>query len=235
MPTQGPQQFAMAERPGKWILVVLSVFLVMTAKDLISSRSQTSASSSDNIDNNNKVKSSPPLTPDANIIGGDAHFPTTKKISTMKFYYCISCGYAKAYQEYASLISENFPNVIVSGENYSTGTVRSLIANALNIARMGIIFLIIMNKNPFVYFHMATPQVWFWLTQHKIPGCLLIFFITNTLEANLMSSGAFEIFLNGKQIWSKLETGRVPSHQELLRMVAGNTQFGDDMMYMDKY
>jgi len=114
------------------------------------------------------------------------------------FYYSISCGYAKAYQEYASLISENFPHIIVSGENYNTGTLRTLIANVLNIARMALIFLIIMNKNPFLYFRVQTPQVWFWLTQHKIPGCLLIFFITNTLEANLMSSGAFEIFLDGK-------------------------------------
>lgn len=85
MPSQGPQQFAMAERPGKWIMIVVSIFLVMTAKDILSSRSQTSASSSDN--ENNNVKSSPSLTPDANIIGGDATFPTTKKISTMKFYY----------------------------------------------------------------------------------------------------------------------------------------------------
>jgi len=78
MPDQGPQQFAFIDRPGKWVYLVLSIFLVMTVKDLMPSRSQTSSWSS---------KDSSPLTADANIIAGDATFPTTKKISAMKFYY----------------------------------------------------------------------------------------------------------------------------------------------------
>lgn len=34
-----------------------------------------------------------------------------------------------------------------------------------------------------------------------------------------MSSGAFEISLNDIPIWSKLETGRIPSPQELFEII----------------
>lgn len=34
-----------------------------------------------------------------------------------------------------------------------------------------------------------------------------------------MSSGAFEISLNDIPIWSKLETGRIPSPQELFGII----------------
>lgn len=110
----------------------------------------------------------------------------------------ISCGYAKAYQEYANFIRQNFPDIDVQGENYSPGAIKTLIANVLNFGRMAVLFLVMMNKNPFPYFNYPTPSLWYWLMQHKIPGCLLIFFLTNAIEAQLMSSGAFEIYYGSK-------------------------------------
>ena len=38
----------------------------------------------------------------------------------------------------------------------------------------------------------------------------------NGLVGNLMATGAFEISYNGEQVYSKLETGRMPSLPELL-------------------
>lgn len=83
----------------------------------------------------------------------------------------------------------------------------------------------------------------------------MAFFLSNTVESQLMASGAFEIFYNGKllflrtkrltpysntlfpvdvPIWSKIATGRIPSAQELFTMIenqfkfyAGNEVFGE--------
>ncbi|KAK6009010.1 selT/selW/selH selenoprotein [Teladorsagia circumcincta] len=48
---------------------------------------------------------------------------------------------------------------------------------------------------------------------------MMLFLLTNMVESTLMSTGAFEIYLDKEQIWSKLESGRVPSPQELLQMI----------------
>ena len=38
-------------------------------------------------------------------------------------------------------------------------------------------------------------------------------------SGTLMSTGAFEIYLGEEQIWSKLESGRVPSPTELIQII----------------
>jgi len=47
----------------------------------------------------------------------------------------------------------------------------------------------------------------------------MIFFLANAIETQLLSTGAFEIYLNDVQIWSKLSSQRVPHENELLQML----------------
>ena len=68
---------------------------------------------------------------------------------------------------------------------------------------------------------------------------LMLFFLSNTIESQLMSSGAFEVFYNGMSsdntfiqthlnlyligqdvpVWSKLTTGRIPSPPEMFEII----------------
>jgi hypothetical protein len=81
---------------------------------------------------------------------------------------------------------------------------------------------------------------------------LMLFFISNAIETQLITSGAFEIYLNGKlgmiyphfsksiimivcrltlidvQIWSKLQSERVPHEKELFQMLDMNFNFDAD-------
>ncbi|CAF3649702.1 unnamed protein product, partial [Rotaria sp. Silwood2] len=49
---------------------------------------------------------------------------------------------------------------------------------------------------------------------NKIYACIMIYFLSNSLESYLMTTGAFEISIDNVQLWSKLETGRLPSNNE---------------------
>lgn len=79
---------------------------------------------------------------------------------------------------------------------------------------------------------------------------MMTFFLSNTIESQLLASGAFEIYFNGKialsvfacrllmtllpkdvPIWSKLATGRVPSAQELFTMIDNQNKFYSNDMY----
>lgn len=53
----------------------------------------------------------------------------------------------------------------------------------------------------------------------------MIFFLSNAIETSLISSGAFEIYLNGIQIWSKLASERMPHDKELMQILDINFNF----------
>jgi len=42
-----------------------------------------------------------------------------------------------------------------------------------------------------------------------------VFFLGNNIQASLLSTGAFEMYLDGKLLFSKLQTGDMPSLQNL--------------------
>jgi len=46
-----------------------------------------------------------------------------------------------------------------------------------------------------------------------------LFFIGNMVETSMLSSGAFEITVNGEPVWSKMETGYLPSLEHLVSLV----------------
>ena len=85
-------------------------------------------------------------------------------------------------------------------------------------------------------------------------ACILIFFVTNMVEGQLISTGAFEVSLNGMYsltcllhiiviytcsrtkyvstllftdmpIWSKLESGRLPNPNELHQIIENQLKF----------
>ena len=138
---------------------------------------------------------------------------------TLKFLYCYSCGYKRAFEDYTSIIRERYPDMIVTGDNYPPSTLNRMLVQIIGILKMSIIFMLLANINPFSYLGMETPGIWAWLTSSKLTGCLITFFICNTVEGTLISSGAFEIYYNDVPIWSKIETGRIPQPQELFGII----------------
>ena len=138
---------------------------------------------------------------------------------TLKFLFCYSCGYRKAFEEYASLIRERYPEITVTGDNFPPSPVSAIILQVISLLKMSIILMILANVNPFLLMGMESPGIWNWLSSSKVYGCLMTFFISNMIEGQLVSSGAFEIYYNDLPIWSKLETGRIPAPAELFQII----------------
>ena len=64
--------------------------------------------------------------------------------------------------------------------------------------KMAVIVSVLFGVNLFGYFGIEQPYWWTWCTTNKIYSCLLIFFVSNAIEGHFISTGAFEISLNGK-------------------------------------
>lgn len=57
--------------------------------------------------------------------------------------------------------------------------------------------LVLGGINVFAYLGMQTPSFWEWTQTNKFYACLMTFFLCNMIEGQLISTGAFEISLNG--------------------------------------
>ncbi|MFH4977882.1 hypothetical protein AB6A40_004591 [Gnathostoma spinigerum] len=144
---------------------------------------------------------------------------TLKDLPPMKFLFCVSCGYRQAYEEFSRVIHEKYPTMKIDGANYPPASWKAILAQVLGISKIALIVTIIMGRDPFASVGRPTPGIVSWALNNKLSACMLLFLISNTFESSLMSTGAFEIYLGNEQVWSKLESGRVPSPIELLQIV----------------
>ncbi|XP_023020770.1 selenoprotein T [Leptinotarsa decemlineata] len=146
---------------------------------------------------------------------------------TMKFLYCYSCGYKKMFDQYSALINQKYPYILVDGMNYDPPGLNMLLARMLGGLKMIIILCILGGINIFEYVNQPRPSWWVWCTENKLYACMMLFFLSNIIEGQLIQSGAFEITLNDVPVWSKLETGRIPQPAELFQIIDSHMQFGN--------
>lgn len=146
-------------------------------------------------------------------------------MQTLKFQFCYSCGYRNMFEQYSHIIRERFPEINIIGENYSPSPYRVHTAQFLSSFKLVIIGVIMFGVNPFTHFNIQTPNFFLWATENKMYATMMIFFISNAIETQLISSGAFEIFLNDIQIWSKLQSERMPHEKELMQIIDMNFNF----------
>jgi len=144
---------------------------------------------------------------------------------TLRFLYCYSCGYRKAFEEYVNIIQPKYPDIIIDGQNFDPPGINMLIARLVGILKMLVIMCILGGVNVFNYINQAQPSWWTWCVENKLYACLMIFFLCNLIEGQLMQSGAFEIILNDVPVWSKLETGRIPQPAELFQIIDNHMKF----------
>lgn len=148
---------------------------------------------------------------------------------TLKFLYCYSCGYRKAFEDYSSIIRQKYPEISITGGNYDPPAFNLLVARTLGFLKILIIISVLFGINIFNYLNIEQPSWWTWCTTNKIYSCLLIFFISNAIEGHFISTGAFEISLNDIPVWSKLETGRIPQPPELFQIIDNHMMLDDSI------
>uniref|UniRef100_A0A8C5L9Z0 Selenoprotein T n=1 Tax=Jaculus jaculus TaxID=51337 RepID=A0A8C5L9Z0_JACJA len=94
------------------------------------------------------------------------------------------------------VISQRYPDICIEGENYLPRPIYRHIASFLSIFKLVLIGLIIAGKDPFGFCGMQAPSIWQWGQENKVCACLMVFFLSNMIENQCMSTGAFEITLN---------------------------------------
>lgn len=194
------------------LTAVITLILMLTIKDVFFRGGSREAEEEDGESDEGQLLTGNKKIPHTNL----SHILTGP---TLKVLYCYSCGYRKAFEEYAVILREKYPEITVTGDNYPPSAMSAVLLQVIGLLKMAIILMILTNVNPFLLMGWESPAIWNWVSGSKIYGCLMTFFIANTIEGQLMSSGAFEIYYNDLPIWSKIETGRIPAPAELFQII----------------
>lgn len=131
------------------------------------------------------------------------------------------------FEEYAQFIHQNFPMVRIEGDNYPPPRPRQMLASFLSIAKLAVMAIVLLGERLQIWesLNIDPPQAYIWATQNKMYACILVFFVSNMIEGQLISTGAFEVSLNDMPIWSKLESGRLPNPNELHQIIENQLKF----------
>ncbi|XP_032510616.1 thioredoxin reductase-like selenoprotein T homolog CG3887 [Danaus plexippus] len=143
----------------------------------------------------------------------------------MNINYCYSCGYRKVFEDYAGIIQQKYPEISVIGANYDPPGINMYLSRLIGFGKMILIMCILSGVNIFAWLNKPQPAWWNWCLENKLYACMMMFFLANMIEGQLVSSGAFEISLNNIPLWSKLETGRIPQPPELFQIIDNTLQF----------
>ncbi|XP_034827338.1 thioredoxin reductase-like selenoprotein T homolog CG3887 [Maniola hyperantus] len=143
----------------------------------------------------------------------------------MNIYYCYSCGYKKVFDDYAGIIQQKYPEISVIGDNYDPPGLNLYLSRIIGFGKMIFIMCILSGFNIFAWLNKPQPAWWSWCLDNKLYACMMMFFLFNMIEGQLVYSGAFEISLDNIPLWSKLETGRIPQPPELFQIIDNTLQF----------
>lgn len=150
------------------------------------------------------------------------------------FCFSYSCGYRKLFDEYVTIIGQRYPDMVVDGRNYDPPGLNMFLSRLIGVSKLLVILCIFSHFNFFQYLgQMQQPGWWTWCVENKLYSCMMLFFLCNIVEVQLMSSGAFEISLNDVPVWSKLETGRIPQPNELFQIIESQMKFSESKIYLN--
>ncbi|PIC26982.1 hypothetical protein B9Z55_019383 [Caenorhabditis nigoni] len=141
------------------------------------------------------------------------HFPT------LKILYCVSCGYKQAFDEFSGLVAEKYPEMKIQGGNYSPVSWKANLSRVISLTKSSLLIIILTGFNPFESLGFGYPRLLQYAHSNKSSSGLMLFMFANMLETSLSSTGAFEIYMDDSLIWSKIEYGRAPTHEEFMNLI----------------
>mmetsp|Transcript_10295 Transcript_10295/g.37943 ORF Transcript_10295/g.37943 Transcript_10295/m.37943 type:complete len:144 (-) Transcript_10295:344-775(-) len=116
----------------------------------------------------------------------------------------------------SKILARRFPDVEIVPSNFEPPFARVAMAKAVGYAQMGTIGLTLFGEKLFPLLGVAEPQGFAGLKDNKFQVVLVAWILGNTISQNMMNTGAFEVFYNGEQLFSKVATGQLPNVQDLI-------------------
>lgn len=124
---------------------------------------------------------------------------------------------ANNFRQLKGFVESKYPDFIgnVHGEVYPPAPINVAIAQMAGYVWFAGIALMLGGTIIFDQLGIPVPEIVQKMNNNK-PVAFMVLFVMNSLANSLIATGAFEIYVNDDLIFSKLQTGRFPSGDELM-------------------
>lgn len=115
-------------------------------------------------------------------------------------------------------VEQQFPeeDIKIVGANYPVPPIVQLVLGVLQIVQLFSMAAAIFGDNVWSWFRVQhPPEIYYKCKDYGVAYFIAIFFIAPRFFNKWVITGAFEVVLDGVLIFSKLETGRMPSAEDL--------------------
>ena len=109
----------------------------------------------------------------------------------------------------------NYPDLQIEGGEYPPSSSNKAIANILQYAQYALMLIIIAGDWIFAKLGITPPALYYQVKEKKMIAFFVVFLLGNNVIGMLLQTGAFEIYLDGKVVFSKIQTGRMPTLNEV--------------------
>jgi selT/selW/selH-like putative selenoprotein len=99
------------------------------------------------------------------------------------------------------------PEIDITGGEFPPGSGRQLAAKLVGFAQMGFIGIVVAGDTLFQTIGQPVPEFYEKIRANKWAFGMGAWFLGNTFNQNLLSTGAFEIYVNENLEFSKLNSG----------------------------
>jgi selT/selW/selH-like putative selenoprotein len=130
---------------------------------------------------------------------------------------CTACSYKGYYSQLAAELQDKFPGIEASASPYPASTARRAVAAGANVAQGVALAVVLGGDRLFPAIGVDPPPAWYTekVVPRKTAAAIACWFFPSLARSSAEATGAFEVFFEGKPLFSKLALGRFPSADEL--------------------
>ncbi|CAI9097251.1 OLC1v1033632C1 [Oldenlandia corymbosa var. corymbosa] len=141
--------------------------------------------------------------------------------NTVNIDFCASCSYKGTAVTMKNMLETQFPGIEVVLANYPPPLPKRALSKLVPLVQIGVMSIVLAGEHIFPRLGFAVPPPWYYsLRANRFGTISSTWLLGNFLQSFLQSSGAFEVYCNGEQVFSKLKEGRFPGEIELKDLVS---------------
>ncbi|KMT12343.1 hypothetical protein BVRB_5g102810 [Beta vulgaris subsp. vulgaris] len=151
-------------------------------------------------------------------------FPTQQSNSigyghTVTIDFCSSCSYKGTAVAMKNMLETQFPGINVALANYPPSPPKRILSKLVPVAQVGVFAVIMAGDQIFPRLGMSPPTWYYSLRANRFGTISATWLFGNFIQSSLQSSGAFEVFIDGEPVFSKLAQQRFPGEIELKDLI----------------
>ncbi|KAK7321357.1 hypothetical protein VNO77_31924 [Canavalia gladiata] len=141
--------------------------------------------------------------------------------NTVHINFCSSCSYRGTAVTMKNMLEIAFPGTEVILSNYPPPLPKRLLSKLVPVVQIGVIGVVVAGEHIFPMLGFVAPPPWYYnLRANRFGTIASTWLLGNALQSFLQSTGAFEVYLNGELVFSKLKERRFPGEIELKNLVS---------------